>query len=100
NKITLQKIINLANEEGFTIEKPVYLEKAHRFKTKELKHLSDNLYAMKSTKYEQNVENLELFLAKNEYSEIEEVAKKIDNLVRNNNLRYKDIAIITKNIET
>ena len=100
NKITLQKIINLANEEGFTIENPVYLEKAHRFKTKELKHLSDNLYAMKSTKYEQNVENLELFLAKNEYSEIEEVAKKIDNLVRNNNLRYKDIAIITKNIET
>ncbi len=100
NKITLQKIINLANEEGFIIEEPVNLKEIHRFKTKELKHLSENLYSIKSTKYEQNVENLRLFLAKNEYSEIEEVAKQITKLVRKQNLRYRDIAIITKNIET
>ena len=44
------------------------------------------------------MENIHLFLAKNEYSEIEEVAKTISELVRQEKLRYKDISIITKNI--
>ena len=39
-------------------------------------------------------------MAKNQYSEIENVAKQIVKLVRDNNLRYKDIAIISKNIDT
>ena len=45
------------------------------------------------------MDNLKLFLAKNEYSEIEEVAKRVQKLVSKNNLRYRDISIITKNIE-
>lgn len=100
NKITVRKLLNLVEENDLKIEKPVNLDKIHRFKTEELKHLSENIYNIKSTKYEKNVENIELFLAKNEYSEIENVAKKIKKLVREENLRYKDIAIITKNIET
>ena len=51
-------------------------------------------------KYEQNVENINLFLANNPYSEIEQVAKTITKLVKNNGYKYKDIAVITKNIET
>ena len=100
NKITYQRLINLANENNFEIEKPVKLEKQYRFKTEELMHLNNNIYAIKSTKYEKNVENIELFLAKNEYSEIEMVAKNIQKLIRNNYLKYNDIAIITKNLET
>ena len=99
NKITLSKILNLVEENGFNLEKPVVLDTQHRFKTEELKHLSDNIYNIKSTKYEKNVGNIELFLAKNEYSEVEEIAKKISKLVREKGLRYKDISIITKNIE-
>ena len=99
NKITLYKIIDLINENNFKLEEPVYLGGQPRFKTKELKHISDNIYNIKSTKYEKNVENLKLFLAKNQYSEIENIAKEIKKLVRDKNLRYKDISIITKNIE-
>lgn len=99
NKITLRKLLNLAEENNFKIEKPVNLENQYRFKTKELKHLSENIYNIKSTKYAENVENLELFLAKNEYSEVEHVARKIKKLVREQNLRYKDISIITKSME-
>lgn len=99
NKITLSKLLNLVEENEFKLEKPVELDKQYRFKTEELKHLSDNIYNIKSTKYKKNVENLELFLAKNEYSEVEEIAKKISKLVREQNLRYRDISIITKNIE-
>ena len=99
NKITLSKILNLIQENNFKLEEPIKLDKQYRFKTEELKHLSDNIYNIKSTKYEKNVENIKLFLAKNEYSEIEEIAKRINKLVREEKLRYKDISIITNNIE-
>ena len=99
NKITLSKLLNLVEENEFKLDEPVELKKQYRFKTEELKHLSDNIYSVKSTKYEKNVENIEFFLAKNEYSEVEEIAKKISKLVREERLRYRDISIITKNIE-
>lgn len=99
NRITLQKIMNLVDENNITLEEPICLEKGHRFKTRELKHLTDNIQNIKATKYEENVENLHLFLAKNQYSEVEAIAREITKLVRNQNLRYKDISIITKNIE-
>lgn len=99
NKTTISKIWNLVNENNFTLEKPVHLTKPYRFKTKELLHLSQNLNNYQSTKYEKNVENIELFLAQNPYSEIENVAKTIKTLVKKQNIRYQDISIITKNIE-
>ena len=99
NKVTVKKLFKLVKENNFKLEEPIELNTCYRFKTEELLHLSNNLYNVKSTKYEKNVDNLKLFLAKNEYSEIEEVAKKIQKLVSKNNLRYKDISIITKNIE-
>ena len=58
------------------------------------------MYNIKSTKYDKDVDNLHLFLAKNQYSEIENVAKQITKLVREKNMSYKDIAIITKNVDT
>ena len=99
NKTTIAKIWNMVNENDFTLEEPVHLQKQYRFQTEELKHLSENINYPKSTTYEKNVENIELFLAQNPYSEIENVAKQITKLIKNQNMRYKDIAIITKNIE-
>ena len=40
-----------------------------------------------------------MFLAKNQYTEIEYIAKEITKLVKEKNKRYNDIAIITKNIQ-
>ena len=100
NKITLKKILELVEKNGFKLEEPVYLQKQYRFKTDELQHLNDNIYNIKSTKYEKNVENIHLFLAKNQYTEIENVAKKIIQLVKNKNLRFKDISIISKDIDS
>ncbi len=99
SKETIDKLWKLANKNNFTIEKPVHLSKVHRFKTEELQFLSENMNNPQSTKYERNVENIELFLAQNPYLEIENVAKKITRLIKTKNIRYKDIAIITKNIE-
>ena len=96
NKLTAQTIINLIENE--TIENPVVLKEKHRFKNAELKHLEKNLYG-KSQKYNKLVENIKLFLSMNPYSETEYVAREIINLVRTENYRFKDIAIITKQPE-
>ena len=100
NKITVSKIINLLKEENLKIENPVFLAESPRFKTDELKFIENNIYKNKSTKYEKNVENVHLFLAKNQYSEIENVAKQITKLVKEKNMRYRDISLITRNIDT
>ena len=99
NKKTVAKIVNLANNNGIQIENPIYLDKYYRFKNSELKHLEENLYKTPYKKYNGEVKNISLFLSSNPYSEIEHVAEKIVELVRDEGNRYKDISIITKNID-
>ena len=95
NKITIDKIINLPQVQ---IEKPVNLDKVYRFKSKELSHLEENIYAVPYKKYNKEINDIKLFLAKNRYSEIENVASNIINLVRTEYYKYSDISIITKDI--
>ena len=113
NKITYKKIINLL-EDNKNIEKinlnNYYLNSENkliknnnennlfRFKNEELKYIEKYLYNIKIKKINNNKNNINLFLAKNYYSEIEYVAKKINELIKNENIRFKDISIITKNI--
>lgn len=78
----------------------VFLDKNYRFKNDELKYLEKNLYENIYEKYHKEVENIELFLASNPYSEIEYVAGKIVELVRDKGYRYREIGIITKNLDT
>lgn len=99
NKETIEKILRIAKETKTAVEEPVFLEKIYRFKSKELNHIERNLYNFPYKRYEENVENLSLFLANNQYSEIEEVARKILELVRSKKFRYRDISVITKNID-
>ena len=99
NQVTVNKLLEVAQNCNAKIEE-IKLENTYRFKSIELKHLEQNLYDNKPEKYNKQVENMQLFLAKNQYSEIEEVAKNILKLVRNEGYRYREISIITKNIAT
>ncbi|HJJ06795.1 MAG TPA: exodeoxyribonuclease V subunit gamma [Clostridiaceae bacterium] len=101
NKQTAEKLMNIANEEDVKIEKSVFLDnKKARFKSEELLHIEQNLYSIKQRKYEELPKNLSIFLANNQYSEVEYVASKIVELVKEKKYRYKDISIITKNLDT
>ena len=99
NQVTVNKLLEVAQNCNVKIEE-IKLENTYRFKSIELKHLEQNLYNNKPTKYNKQLKNMQLFLAKNQYSEIEEVAKNIFKLVRDEGYRYRDISIITKNIDT
>ena len=99
NKLTLDKIYYIAKQEGVKIEKPICLNTLYRFKSNELSHLEENIYEFPYKKYEKDMHNIELFLAKNQYFEIEHVAEQIVKLVRDKGYRYNDISVITKDLE-
>ncbi|MBR2744522.1 MAG: helicase-exonuclease AddAB subunit AddB [Clostridia bacterium] len=101
NKLTVKKIMDVANSVGAQVDSPVYMEDVVRFNNSELRHLERNLYAVPYSQYNnEEVQNIKLFLANNPYSEIENIAENIVKLVKNQGYRYKDISIITKNLDT
>lgn len=100
NKETIEKVLKVAKDTGTKIEEPIFLNTIQRFKSDELKHIEKNLYNFPYKKYTNKTENIKLFLANNQYSEIEQTAQRIAELVRSGEYRYRDLAIITKNIET
>ena len=99
NKETISKILKIAKANNIKIEEPVKQEEIYRFKNKELNHIEENLYNFPYKKFNGDVANLKLFLANNQYSEVENIARTIVKLVRDEGYRYRDIAIITKNID-
>ena len=66
----------MAKNEDITIEEPIKLQEKYRFKKSDLQHLEENLYSISAKKYDKKPENIKLFLANNQYSEIENVAIK------------------------
>ena len=99
NKQTADKLLYLARSQEVECEKTVFLNKTYRFKNDELKHLEENIQKIPYRIYDKEVKNLSIFLAKNPYSEVEEVAKQIVKLVKNQSYRYKDIVVMTKQID-
>lgn len=99
NKIVIQELVKCAKEANTKLEQSVELKNTYRFKNQELKHLEKNIYEIPYKKYKEPVKNIHITLLNQPYSEIEYVAKTIIKLVREKEYRYKDISIITKNID-
>lgn len=88
----------IARKIGNGAEK-VFLEDQPRFKNEELKLLEQNIYAFREEKSDKEPQHIHISMAENSYEEIEQVARKISNLVKMKNYSYKDIAVITKDTE-
>lgn len=99
NKETASRLTELAKQENIHLEQPVYLKETLRFKTKELSWLEQNWGKANQASYLEKVEQIELSLCQNAYAEIEQIAKKIHQLVKQEGIRYQEIAIITKTME-
>lgn len=99
NKQTADKLLYLARNKEIPCEKTIFLDKIYRFKNEELAHLEENIQKVPYNVYEKEVENISLCLAKNPYSEVEQVAKEIVKLVKKENYRYRDIVVMTNEIE-
>lgn len=100
NKTTAKILYKIAKENNIKINEPINCSKIYRFRNQELQHIEKNIFAVPYEKYEKDVKNIKVFLANNQYSEIENVAKSILSLVKDKGYRYNNISVITKNIDT
>lgn len=99
NNITGEKLLDIAKRNGCFIDK-VNLEESKRFESKELQILEKNIYKVDNDKFVEFTSDINLFIAKNLESEVENVARNIVNLVRKKSYRFRDIAVVCNNIDT
>ena len=99
NKQTADKLLYLAKSNNIECEKTVFLGNVYRFKNKELKHLEENIEKIPFEEYKEDVKNISIVIAKNPYEEVENIAKEIIKLVKKEGYRYKDIIVISKELD-
>lgn len=100
NKVFAQKLIEIANINGIKTEE-IALKENKRAENEELRYLEKAFSTSIPMKlYEENPENIRLFLANNSYSELEYVANEILRLVKEENYKYNEIAVISNVLDT
>lgn len=101
-RITEQKILQIAKENNINYSKPVSLKcsPCYRFKNSdELQHLQHFLFSYPYSEYKGFTEDIKIFKALNKYTEIEYIARDIIKACRDKNIRFKDIAVITGELD-
>ena len=100
-KNAYKKLVKLAKAANMAIEPPIALdgEPLIRFKdSSELAHLERNYNAYPYRTYKEKTQQLSLFSANNLFSEIEATARDIIRLCRDQQMRFRDIAVVTRNL--
>lgn len=100
-KNTSKKLIRIAKENNIQVEQPVELagQIINRFsESKELLHLKKYYFSFPYKKFGEDTRDISIFTAVNIYSEVEETAREIIALCRDGNLRYRDIAVVARNL--
>ncbi|MEF9991735.1 MAG: helicase-exonuclease AddAB subunit AddB [Romboutsia sp.] len=100
-KFTYEKLVRICNEDGINITSRVNVNNGliKRFENnKELLHLEKYYNAYPYKVYEEATKNIQIREFNNLYSEVEAIAKEIVYLVRDKGVRYKDITIVTRDL--
>ena len=95
---TARQLLALAREERSPVEVQV-LEGDRAGRTVPLAHLEKNLFSLGPQVFEGPAEEIALFTANTPYSEVEWVAAEILRLVREENYRFRDIALCARSLE-
>ena len=96
---TLGKIRRMCKEANIEIVPSVNLTENHKHST-ELKFLEENLLPYPDGKYDGDCECISILSSANPYEEVASVARRIVELCRDRNLRYRDIGVICSDIGT
>lgn len=97
-KNTERKLIKLAEKNNISYEKPLFLKEAKRFKNDELKHIEKFYFSYPYVFYNKETSYVKLFKAAGIYTEVENCAREIISLVRDKNMRFNDIAVVTRDL--
>lgn len=106
SKKTIQKLTKLAEEAETKVEPPVYAEEMNKTKvpyrylnSPALASLEHNLFRYPYEVYKKEQEDISIHAAKDTEAEIAFVTREIKRLVREEGYRYKDIAVVSGDIE-
>lgn len=102
-KNTENRILKMMQENNISYKEPVNLNKEniYRFReSKELGHIEKYFFNYPFKIYKGECKDIRLYKANNNYSEIEWVAQDILKLVRDKGCRYKDIAVVCREIDS
>ena len=94
-----KRIINIARDNNISIDEPVSFKREVPYKfrnNRELGHLEKNLLSFPYDIYEDKTRNISIFKAMNKYTEVENTARDIVRLTRDEGIRYSDIAVVTR----
>jgi len=99
--ITESKITKIAQDYGYYPQNNFRLNTSHRFKaSEELRFLEKNYFNVGIKPFDNTTEDIKIFKAQNSFSEMEYVAKNILMLVREKGLRFNDIAVVSRDLES
>lgn len=99
---TEQRLLKMINDQNIKYEKPIFLEAQPpiRFNASpELAHLERNIFSYPFKKYKSETSDISIYKALNKYAEIEDTARDIVRICRDKNLRYRDIAVISGDLD-
>lgn len=99
-KHTWKKLAAIAKTNGVDVQEPVFAgDELYRFReSPELRHLEKNYYSFPFEVYNKKTRDISLFSAMNIYTEVESAACEIVRLCRDEGLRFRDIAVVTRNL--
>ncbi|HET7521983.1 MAG TPA: helicase-exonuclease AddAB subunit AddB, partial [Bacillales bacterium] len=97
--MTYQDLRAMAREAGVAVEEPAVLKDARRFSALALAHLEKN-YEKRPPEHADNGGAITVSQAVNRRSEVEGAAREVLRLVRDGNMRYRDIAILVRDLGT
>ena len=103
SKKSMERLTKIAGDESIEILSPIdlSLEENKRLNGKpDLLFLEKNLFRFTGEKFKGDVKNIHVTCCKNPADEVKNLLLKIDELVRNENYSYRDIAVIAGDLET
>lgn len=106
SKKTIDKLYSIAKETNTKIEPPVYADQRSQSKvpyrfihSPALAHLEHNLFRYPYEGYEPEQEDITIHITKDANDEVAFVAREIKRLVREEGFRYREMAVVTGDIE-
>ena len=100
-KNTENKLIKLMQENNINYLGNINLNRGYPYRFKdsdELRHIEKNFFTYPFNIYKGKNKDIRLYKANNSYDEVDMIAKDIVRLVRDKGYRYKDIAVVCRDI--
>lgn len=93
------KIKNECERRGVICTKDITLTRSY-YNSEDISYLEKNLYVYPLRKTDAKCKNIRIYTSENPYSEVTQTAAQIAALVREKNVRYRDISVVCPDVES